>query len=350
MTATKSAFISYSWDDDTHKSWVRALAERLVANGVHVHLDQWDVQPGDSLTLFMDRNLPTADFVLVVTTPSYATKSLSRAGGVGYEAQIITAHIAAGIARSKFVPLIRSGSMSLGTNDCAVPPHFAGILAIDMRNDDDFDRKFEDLLRHIYGQPALQRPPLGSPPAFLGGDLISNATTTSVRLAHLEIEHWELESGVVMNELYPDTFEIPNDASRRNLQIGDFVKAAFKYSYPPGSDEEDGGGERMWIKITGTNGPYYIGTLSNDPVCTDTWHDLSFDSTIVFLPEHVISIDRGGEDAAQAEEHDQMVTSVIEGFIAEFSIEGADIDDVKFVLGSLGLVEIHLEFMTAAQA
>jgi hypothetical protein len=49
----KSVFISYSWDDDAHKQWVRELAERLVANGVHAHLDQWDVQYGDSLTQFM---------------------------------------------------------------------------------------------------------------------------------------------------------------------------------------------------------------------------------------------------------------------------------------------------------
>jgi hypothetical protein len=36
-------FISYSWDSDLHKDWVRELATQLETNGVEVFLDQWDV-------------------------------------------------------------------------------------------------------------------------------------------------------------------------------------------------------------------------------------------------------------------------------------------------------------------
>ena len=35
------AFISYSWDGDTHKEWVKQLAIRLRKNGVNVTLDRW---------------------------------------------------------------------------------------------------------------------------------------------------------------------------------------------------------------------------------------------------------------------------------------------------------------------
>ena len=49
-----SAFISYSWDDDEHKSWVRAFAERLRADGVEAILDQWAAVPGDQLPQFME--------------------------------------------------------------------------------------------------------------------------------------------------------------------------------------------------------------------------------------------------------------------------------------------------------
>ena len=38
-------FISYSWDSDAHKEWVRQLGERLVTNGVEVILDQWKLLP-----------------------------------------------------------------------------------------------------------------------------------------------------------------------------------------------------------------------------------------------------------------------------------------------------------------
>ena len=40
----KSAFISYSWDDDQHCEWVRKLAERLRADGVDVSIDRWMVR------------------------------------------------------------------------------------------------------------------------------------------------------------------------------------------------------------------------------------------------------------------------------------------------------------------
>jgi hypothetical protein len=50
----RSAFISYSWDDDAHREWVRALAARLRADGVDVSIDRWVAVPGDQLTVFME--------------------------------------------------------------------------------------------------------------------------------------------------------------------------------------------------------------------------------------------------------------------------------------------------------
>ena len=48
------AFISYSWDDDAHKEWVKQLATRLRADGVDVTLDRWHAAPGDQIPAFMD--------------------------------------------------------------------------------------------------------------------------------------------------------------------------------------------------------------------------------------------------------------------------------------------------------
>ena len=39
------AFISYSWDDEGHKQWVRDFAVRLRADGVEVIIDQWAAYP-----------------------------------------------------------------------------------------------------------------------------------------------------------------------------------------------------------------------------------------------------------------------------------------------------------------
>jgi hypothetical protein len=149
------------------------------------------VQYGESLTQFMEEKIPESDFVLIICTPAYAVKSMQRQGGVGYEAQIVSARIAASIPRSKFVPIICSGALKPGEPDCAIPPHFQGIMTIDMRQKAQYNTMFENLLRHIYGQPAVKRPPLGSPPDFAAPVVVPRQT---VRLASFAIEHWELEA------------------------------------------------------------------------------------------------------------------------------------------------------------
>ena len=46
MTLVPRVFVSYSHDSQAHKDWVLKLATRLLANGVEVILDQWDLRLG----------------------------------------------------------------------------------------------------------------------------------------------------------------------------------------------------------------------------------------------------------------------------------------------------------------
>ena len=48
-TIPPRVFVSYSHDTEPHKDWVLQLATRLVANGVDVILDQWDLTLGGDL-------------------------------------------------------------------------------------------------------------------------------------------------------------------------------------------------------------------------------------------------------------------------------------------------------------
>src|SRR5450830_730146 len=61
-------FVSYSHDSQEHKDWVLKLSTRLVANGVDIILDQWDLPLGGDLPRFMALGLTGADRVLAICT------------------------------------------------------------------------------------------------------------------------------------------------------------------------------------------------------------------------------------------------------------------------------------------
>lgn len=348
MSNIKSVFISYSWDNKAHMSWVRGLADRLANNGLNVFLDQWDVNPGDSLTQFMDDRLPKADFVIVVCTPIYAERSVLRRGGVGYEAQIITSQIVSGSSRSKFIPILRSGSFDVSAQDCGLPPHLGGVLALDMRDDSDSESSFERLLRHLYGEPLIVRPALGERPTFTtkpSNHTIDILPPVARRLPTLDIEHWHLASGVARNDLYPDTFWIPDEATRRTLEPGDIVKLMFECVYEPDSEEAHDDmfeGERMWVEVTGTDGPYFRGLLRNSPICAGDWHELDFGSDITFLPEHVIDVDKGGlENDGARRERDKLIDLI--KYAAKTTFPDKKIDSGKVLsLLSAFQTDLHL--------
>lgn len=89
----RSAFISYSWDDDDHREWVRTLAARLRKDGVDVSIDRWAAVPGDQLPAFMERAIRENQFVVIICTPRYKRRSDAREGGVGYEGDIMAAEV-----------------------------------------------------------------------------------------------------------------------------------------------------------------------------------------------------------------------------------------------------------------
>ncbi len=283
-----TVFISYSWDDVDHKAWVLEVSERLVTNGVTVALDQWNVQPGDSLTGFMESQLAKCDNVIIVCTPNYASKSTERKGGVGYEQQIISGSIAAGVERRKFIPIVRSGEFTPGAK-CAIPPHFLGIFAIDMRDGSQFETSFELLIRAIYGKPANTPPKLGQIPDFYGTDI---KPKRSLRLPSLQFDGWELQSGVASNERSPKTFHIPSASERASVKVGDTIKLSFAVACEADENGEDTEiiHERMWVNVKGRADPYLWGTLDNVPTFQDDEFDLRYGCEVVFLPEHIIDI------------------------------------------------------------
>lgn len=160
MSSIPRAFISYSWDDDVHRSWVRDFAARLRGDGVDVLLDRWHAVPGDQLPAFMETAVKEAGFVLIVCTPNYRQKSEARLGGVGYEGDVMTGEVLTRQNDRKFVPILRSGDW-----DTASPSWLKGKYYIDLRGTPYAEASYGDLLRTLHDARPIP-PPIGPRPVF----------------------------------------------------------------------------------------------------------------------------------------------------------------------------------------
>lgn len=158
---TTVAFLSYSWDSESHKSWVRELGVRLRLDGVELLLDQWELAPGDQLTQFMEQAIRESDFVLITCTPKYKSRSDKRQGGVGYEGDIMTAEVTNGVPRHKFIPILRGNDWSN-----SAPSWLLGSVYLDFRGEPYSEVSYKDLLKTIHKCRDIA-PPVGPAPIHL---------------------------------------------------------------------------------------------------------------------------------------------------------------------------------------
>ncbi len=168
MPIHPTAFVSYSWDDDAHKEWVRVLAARLRGDAIDVRLDQWHSVPGNQLTHFMETEIRRNDFVIIVCTPKYKVKSDTRTGGVGYEGDIMTAEVFTKQNHLKFIPILARGAW-----EEAAPTWLVGTQYIDLAEPSRYEAGYEELLETLLGMRP-KAPPLGPLPAAYGSPASRN--------------------------------------------------------------------------------------------------------------------------------------------------------------------------------
>jgi len=198
----KSAFISYSWDDDPHREWVRKLAERLRADGVDISIDRWMTVPGDQLAAFMERAIRGNQFVVIVCTPRYKRRTDAREDGVGYEGDIMTSEVMTSRNNRKFIPVLRSGDWSQ-----AAPSWLLGKYHLNLTGDPYSERDYEDLVRTLLGIRETA-PPIGKPMATIVEK--SNRESGSSPA----ITSFELDDIKITRVIVEDITEPRNDGSR----------------------------------------------------------------------------------------------------------------------------------------
>jgi len=151
-------FISYSHDSAPHKEWVLNFATTLRERGVDAVIDQWDLKPGNDLPHFMETELATCDYAIMICTKKYVEKANVGAGGVGYEKMIMTSSLLKSIGDSKVIPIVRERSEN------NVPTFLSSKLYIDFTKDENIEYSLDELLRFLLDAPLYEKPEIGSNP------------------------------------------------------------------------------------------------------------------------------------------------------------------------------------------
>lgn len=138
----KIVFISYSWESDEHKAWVKKLANDL-SGEFTVRIDR-ELPFGVELTKFMEEAVATSDKVLIIATPEYKRKADGRIRGVGYETSLITDDLVTDQNRIKFIPIIRKG-----TKETSYPRFLGSRNGADMTDDNKYSEVLEELKRNL---------------------------------------------------------------------------------------------------------------------------------------------------------------------------------------------------------
>ncbi len=154
-----TVLLSYSHDSQPHEQRVLDLCNRLRTRGVDAFVDQFlPGAPSEGWPLWMERQIETRDFTLVVCTQAYQRRFMeNEAQGVGrgvvWEARILRNVLYEDSERhGRIVPVFFEAD-----DRQFVPTVFRGHF-YDLSD----DRSFESLLRHLLREPGAEASALGS--------------------------------------------------------------------------------------------------------------------------------------------------------------------------------------------
>lgn len=173
-TKTPKAFISYSWTSEGHKALIRQWADRLQSDSVEVVIDAYDLKEGQDKYAFMERMVSddSVTHVLMFSDKLYAEKADERKAGVGTESLIISKEVYEKINQTKFIPIVCEFS---DAGEPFLPKFLGSRIWIDFSSPEATNKNWESLIRLIYDKPAIEKPPLGKPPAYLSDETASTS-------------------------------------------------------------------------------------------------------------------------------------------------------------------------------
>ena len=146
-TAHPKVYLAHASEDKTR---VRLIAEYLMANGVDVWFDEWEIDPGDSLRQKMEDGLGAMTHFVVVLTETAITKPwVAKEIDVGLVQQVG--------GKSRFVPLV------VDLDTAKLSPFLQSMLFLKMDPADPVDLK--TLVDRLHG--VSRKPSLGDAPHYV---------------------------------------------------------------------------------------------------------------------------------------------------------------------------------------
>lgn len=155
----------------------------------------------------------------------------------------------------------------------------------------------DELRGELYGVPRWERPLWVAEQLEIAiseglwGRLVWAAT------GHL-IYRWHLRSGTKAHESHPETFWIPSEQEKDEIEPGFRVKLMFDLK---------GGGERMWVEVDAVKQGRFVGTLWNHPAFIPK---LNAGDKIKFQRHHIIDVLPPDDARARAESEQAKVAGI----------------------------------------
>ncbi|AOH87155.1 molecular chaperone Tir (plasmid) [Sphingomonas panacis] len=142
--AHPKVYLAHASED---KARVRPVAEYLMANGIEVWFDEWEIEPGDSLRQKMEEGLGAmTHFVVVLTETSIAKPWVAKEIDVGMVQQVG--------GKSRFVPLV------VDLDPAKLSPFMQAMLFLKIDPASEVDLKgLVDRLHGVSRKPALGEAP-----------------------------------------------------------------------------------------------------------------------------------------------------------------------------------------------
>lgn len=148
----KKVFISYAWEDEEFSQEILDFSNKLRANGIDANIDQYEENPDMGWPIWMEQQIETSDYVLVVATKTYLDKYLQLQQGKGVSWEISSIYQSLYNLQGhndKFIPVILKESDKEYVPKALQPYTIYNIYA-----------QFEKLTNRIKGIKNVKKPPV----------------------------------------------------------------------------------------------------------------------------------------------------------------------------------------------